>query len=147
MTAKDTTKREAKVYAVKDKECLGCPMREKCTSGRKIRCVQHSIYKDEYDRLYARIRSYSGKKMRRIRQITTEPLFAEAKGNHGLSKFMTRGIGKAKKNSILIASVQNLKRLMTFSKRKLPNEMVKEKISVFIDMCRSTFDGLGYSSI
>jgi len=142
-----TTKREAKVYAVKDKECLGCPMREKCTSGRKIRCVQHSIYKDEYDRLYARIRSYSGKKMRRIRQITTEPLFAEAKGNHGLSKFMTRGIGKAKKNSILIASVQNLKRLMTFSKRKLPNEMVKEKISVFIDMCRSTFDGLGYSSI
>ena len=74
--------------------------------------------------------------MRRIRQITTEPLFAEAKENHGLSKFMTRGIEKAKKNSILIASIQNLKRLMTFCKRKLPNEKVKDKISVFINMCK-----------
>lgn len=139
-----TTKREAKVYAVKEKECLGCPMRDKCTSGKKIRRVQHSIYKAEYDRLFARIRSYSGKKMRRIRQITTEPLFAEAKENHGLSKFMTRGIEKAKKNSILIASIQNLKRLMTFCKRKLPNEMVKEKITVLKNSCVSFFAGADY---
>jgi len=135
-----TTKREAKVYAVKEKECLSCPMKEKCTSGKNIRRVQHSIYKDEYDRLFDRTNSYSGKKMRRIRQITTEPLFAEAKENHGLSKFMTRGIEKAKKNSILIASIQNLKRLMKFRKRKLPNEMVKEKITTLINRRISFFD-------
>ncbi len=139
-----TTKREAKVYAVKEKECLSCPMREKCTPGKKIRRVQHSIYKDEYDRLFDRTRSYSGKKMRRIRQITTEPLFAEAKENHGLSKFMTRGIEKAKKNSILIASIQNLKRLMMFCKRKLPNEMVKEKITALINRHMSFFADSNY---
>ena len=127
-----TTKKEAKLYAVKEKECHSCPLRQKCTSGKKIRQVQHSIYKEEYDRLFNRIKSYSGKKMRRIRQITTEPLFAEAKENHGLSKFMTRGIGKAKKNSILIASIQNLKRLMKFCKRKLPNEIFKIKFLAHI---------------
>ena len=140
-----TTKREAKVYAVKNKECLDCPMREECTPGQKIRRVQHSIYKNEYDRLFTRIRSYSGKKMRRIRQITTEPLFAEAKGNHGLSKFMTRGIEKAKKNSILIASIQNLKRLMAFCRRKLPYQMANENIMVFKNKCVPFFYGSDYS--
>lgn len=122
-----TTKREAKVYAGNKKECQSCPMRDKCTSGKKQRLVQHSIYIDEYERLDLRIRSYNGKKKRRIRQITTEPLFAEAKENHGLSKFMTRGIQKAKKNSILIATVQNLKRLINFGKKKLQVEMRKAK--------------------
>ena len=135
-----TTKRQARVYAVKNKECFSCPMREKCTSGKKIRFVQHSIYKDEYDRLAVRIKSYSGKKMRRIRQITTEPLFAEAKQNHGLSKFMTRGLQKAKKNSILIASVQNLKRLIISCNRKLPNEMVKQKIITLINNCKPLYE-------
>lgn len=139
-----TTKRQARVYAVKDKECLSCPMRRECTSGKKKRLVQHSIYKDEYDRLFERIRSYDGRRMRRIRQITTEPLFAEAKQNHGLSKFMTRGIQKAKKNSILIASIQNLKRLMKFCRRKLPNEIVKRKIMILKNENVSFFDNSDY---
>ena len=122
-----TTKKEARVYTVNNKECQSCPMRNQCTSGKKQRRVQHSIYKDEYERLNARIRSFNGKKKRRIRQITTEPLFAEAKENHGLSKFMTRGIQKAKKNSLLIASVQNLKRLMIFGKTKLQVELRNPK--------------------
>lgn len=134
-----TTKREAKVYAAKKKDCQNCPLRDKCTSGKNQRRVQHSIYIDEYERLDLRIRSYNGKKKKRIRQITTEPLFAEAKGNHGLSKFMTRGIQKAKKNSLLIASVQNLKRLIEFDKRKLQVEMKKAKSSLIqqaINLCR-----------
>jgi transposase len=122
-----TTKRQAKVYAAEKKECKNCPLRNKCTSGKKQRLVQHSIYIDEYERLDSRIKSYNGKKKRRIRQITTEPLFAEAKENHGLSKFMTRGIQKAKKNSMLIASVQNLKRLINFGKKKLQVDMKKVK--------------------
>ena len=54
----------------------------------------------------------AGKEAMRLRKITTEPLFAEAKGNHGLRKFMTRGLDKARKNSYVIATVQNIKRLL-----------------------------------
>lgn len=132
-----TTKKKARVYEVKSKECFSCPIREKCTSGKKKRRVQHSIYKSEYDRLSHRLKSQKGKRMRRIRQITTEPLFAEAKQNHGLSKFMTRGIEKARKNSIVIASVQNLKRLMKLKIKKLPDEMYI-KVKSFL----STLDGV-----
>ena len=37
---------------------------------------------------------------------------------HGLRKFMTRGIEKAQKRSYIIASVQNLKRLLGYMGRK-----------------------------
>jgi len=126
-------KKEARVYSVKKKECFSCPIKDKCSPGKNLRRIQHSVYKEEYDRLFERLSSYKSKRMRRIRQITTEPLFAEAKENHCLSKFMTRGINKARKNSILIASVQNLKRLMKFTKRKLANEVRIKNNNSFIN--------------
>ena len=123
-----TTKREAKVNSVTKKECLSCPIKNNCSSGQNIRRVQHSVYLAEYERLSARIKTPKGKRMKRLRQINTEPLFAEAKMNHGLSKFMTRGIEKARKNSYAIASVQNLKRLMKLNPSKRVGEQVKQKI-------------------
>lgn len=69
--------------------------------------------------------------MKRIRPITTEPLSRQSREeNHGLSKFMTRGKEKARKKSLLIASVQNLKRLIRFCKRKLPNKRDIQKTLV-----------------
>lgn len=117
-----TSKREAKVYTAKKAECLNCPIKEKCTSGKSARVVQHSIYYEEYERLAQRLGTKRGKMMKRLRQINTEPLFAEAKANHGLAKFMTRGIDKAKKNSIMIASVQNLKKVIKIRQTRIPNE-------------------------
>lgn len=78
--------------------------------------------------------------MKRLRQINTEPLFAEAKANHGLLKFMTRGIDKAKKNSIMIATVQNLKRAMKITQRRIPNEMAK-RVTQNTDKLEKTIGG------
>jgi len=125
---KYTSKKEAKVYSAKKTECQNCPIKEKCTSGKSARVVQHSIYYDEYERLAERLGTKKGKMMKRLRQINTEPLFAEAKSNHGLSKFMTRGIEKANKNSIMIASVQNLKRVMKIRQRRIPSESAIKRI-------------------
>ena len=61
-----------------------------------------------------------------IRKTVSEGLFAEAKANHTLCKFMTRGIDNAQKKSYLIASVQNLKRLM---KRLRKNTKAATRIS------------------
>lgn len=98
-----TSKKEAKLYSAKKTECLNCPIKKKCTSGKSARHLHLSIYYEEYERLTERLGTSKGKSMKRLRQINTEPLFAEAKANHGLLKFMTRGIDKAKKNSIMIA--------------------------------------------
>jgi hypothetical protein len=46
------------------------------------------------------------------RKTGPELLFAEAKKDHGLRKFMSKGLSSAQKNSLMIATVQNLKRLL-----------------------------------
>ena len=53
-----------------------------------------------------------------MRKIGVERLFAEAKENHGLRKYMTRGLSKANKRSLMIATVQNLKRLIKTEKQR-----------------------------
>jgi transposase len=115
---KYTTKKKAKVYCVENKECLSCLLREKCTKGKKLRRIQHSIFIKEYERLSERMKGHNGKQKMRIRKTTTEPLFAEAKSNHGLSKFMTIGLGNSQKKAFCIATVQNLKRLVKHLRRK-----------------------------
>jgi hypothetical protein len=113
-----TSKKKAKVYYAGNKECLNCAIKQTCTKGKKVRRIQHSIFIKEYERLSERMHSSDGKQKMRIRKITTEPSFAEAKMNHGLSKFMTIGISKSQKKAYCIATVQNLKRLIRYSKRK-----------------------------
>ncbi len=110
--------RQLKRYLVKKKECDVCSLKVKCCNGKKGRQISRSIYEEEYERLAKRLSTAKGKRAIRLRKINTEPLFAEAKMNHGLRKFMIRGIKKAQKNSFIIASVQNLKRLIKEHLRK-----------------------------
>lgn len=47
------------------------------------------------------------------RGVWVEPLFAEAKGWHGLRRFRLRGLQKVNGEALLTASGQNLKRLLS----------------------------------
>ncbi len=46
-----------------------------------------------------------------------EPLFGEAKDWHGLRRFRLRRLEKVNMEALLVASGQNVKRLMTFGGR------------------------------
>ncbi len=50
----------------------------------------------------------------RKRQVWVEPLFAEAKAWHGLRRFRLRTLLKVNIQSLLIATGQNLKRLLSW---------------------------------
>jgi len=52
-------------------------------------------------------------KAMRKRQVWVEPLFAEAKDWHGLRRFRLRGLEKVNGEALLIATGQNLKRLLS----------------------------------
>src|SRR5262245_65351873 len=52
-------------------------------------------------------------KAMRQRQVWVEPLFAEAKGWHGLRRFRLRGLEQVNGEALLIAAGQNLKRLLS----------------------------------
>ena len=112
-------KKQSKRYVSKKENCLGCPLKQKCCPNSSKRHLSRTVYYKEYERLSLRLKTPGARRAYVLRKTGPEPLFAEAKMYHGLSKFMTRGIDKCQKNSIMIATVQNLKRLMSFKKRKM----------------------------
>jgi transposase len=130
-----TTKRRAKTYSCSLKDCKDCPIKVSCSPGKKARKVQHSIYLDEYDRLEKRLRTPLGKRAMILRKTGPEPLFGEAKLYHGLNKFMTKGKDKAQKNSFMIATVQNLKRLI----KSINHKKIKVKSVSILDNIISGF--------
>lgn len=111
-------KKERNRYRAKEEDCLGCPMKQLCCPNAKRRSVSRTIYYKEYERLEKRLKTSEAKRASVIRKTVSEGLFAEAKMYHGLRKYMTRGIDKAQKKSYMIASVQNLKRLVVEIKRR-----------------------------
>jgi len=98
-------------YKAKAEECRMCRLKGKCTEARS-RIVYRSYYTEEYERLKQRMKTEEFKISMKYRKTGPELLFAEAKKDHGLKKFMTRGLSSAQKNSYMIATVQNLKRLL-----------------------------------
>jgi transposase len=121
-------------YIAREKDCLGCPMKQKCCANGKRRTVSRTIYYKEYERLERRLKTPEARRASIIRKTVSEGLFAEGKMYHGLRKFMTRGIDKAQKKSYMIASVQNLKRLVGDIKRK-----TKRAVQIIEDILTDIF--------
>src|SRR3712207_4802767 len=80
-------------------------------NGRQLR-------RDPRVRYAERIRAYRGtypyEKALRKRKVWVEPLFAEAKDWHGMRRFRLRRLEKVSIEALLIASGQNVKRLLAF---------------------------------
>src|SRR5262249_41372867 len=79
------------------------------------------------EELFDRVRGYheteAYHKAMRKRQVWVEPLFAEAKDWHGMRRFRLRQLWRVNCESLLIASGQNLKRLLStrgWGRRPLP---------------------------
>lgn len=113
------------IYRSKEKDCSECRLKKLCTETKR-RQVQRTIYTDEIERLEKRMTSREAKEAMYYRKTGPEHLFAEAKNYHGLKKFMTRGMSSAQKNSYMIATVQNIKRLLKAGKEKAI--VLKEKV-------------------
>jgi hypothetical protein len=75
-----------------------------------------------FDELYVdRVRSYRDtfpyEKALRKRRVWVKPLFAEAKDRHDMRRFRLRRLERVNAEALLIASGQNVKRLLTFGYR------------------------------
>jgi hypothetical protein len=72
--------------------------------------------------LEGRVRGYRGtfayEKALRKRSVWVEPLFGEAKEWHGMRRFRLRRLEKVNIEALLIASGQNVKRLLAFGGHK-----------------------------
>jgi transposase len=102
------------VYQADAETCNACPLKAKCTASTKGRQVHRSVYEPYLDR----VRSYHAtevyQKAMRKRKVWVEPLFGEAKAWHGLERFRLRLLEKVNMEALLIATGQNLKRLLSW---------------------------------
>jgi hypothetical protein len=104
-----------KLYFTTRKDCKGCPLRESCIGKSHERKVEITYYRDEYERVIARIKGRWGRRMKGLRQATVEPVLGTLINFMGLRKINTRGIKQALKVLLLAATAYNLKKLLHFS--------------------------------
>ncbi len=93
--------------------CNACPVKAQCTPSVHGRIVHRHVAEAYLDRVrvYYQGETYAAKAMRK-RQVWVEPLFAEGKQWRGMRRFRLRGLGRVNTEALLLASGQNLKRLL-----------------------------------
>jgi transposase len=104
-------------YAARSSACNACSLKARCTKSAKGRWIRRSFEEEYLERVRAYRDTEPYRKAIRKRAVWVEPLFGEAKDWHGLRRFRLRRLEKVNAEALLIASGQNLKRLLAFGYR------------------------------
>ncbi len=111
------------VYQADASTCNVCPIKARCTLSDRGRILHRSFDEEYLDRVRGYHQTEAYKKAMRKRQVWVEPLFGEGKQWHGLSRFRLRRLRRVNTEALLIATGQNLKRLLSWrgwGKRHFP---------------------------
>ncbi|MCA1838431.1 MAG: IS1182 family transposase, partial [Actinobacteria bacterium] len=107
-----------KRYQAKPSICNACQLKAKCTTSEGGRMLYRAFEEDFYDRVRGYRGTFAYEKALRKRSVWVEPLIGEAKEWHGMRRFRLRSLEKVNIEALLIASGQNVKRLLAFGGRK-----------------------------
>ena len=112
------TEAQAVLYRADAAMCNACPLKAQCTDSTSGKALRRSWFQEELDRVKGYWDTAAYAKAMRKRQVWVEPMFAEAKEWHHLWRFRLRRLEKVNIEALLIASGQNLKRLLNQRKRR-----------------------------
>ena len=101
-------------YRAQSGTCEACPLRSDCTTSKTGRQILRHFDEEYVDRVKGYRGTFLYEKALRKRRVWVEPLFAEAKDWHGMRRFRLRRLEKVNIETLLIASGQNVKRLLAF---------------------------------
>jgi len=109
--------RNEHMYKASRKDCQRCPLRANCYSGKYSKRVYRHEDQDVIDwadncMSKPRRRYFMGR-----RQAVAEGSFADAANNHGYKRSRWRGLERMTIQNLLIASIQNLRKLIAGSSR------------------------------
>jgi hypothetical protein len=114
-------------YRARARDCNHCALKAQCTTSTQGR----SLFRSVDEACLKRVRAYQPtsayKKALRKRQVWVEPLFAEGKDWHGMRRFRLRLLWRVNCEALMIASGQNLKRLLNkrgWGRRPCPAEAI-----------------------
>jgi hypothetical protein len=107
--------------------CNVCPVKTQCTESPGGRRVHRSFFADYVERVKGYQQTFAYQKALNKRKVWVEPLFAEGKQWHGMGRFRLRRLWRVNCEALMIASGQNLKRLLQkrgWGRRPFPAEAV-----------------------
>ncbi len=107
--------------------CNVCPVKAQCTESPRGRHVHRSFFADSVERVKGYQQTFAYQKALRKRQVWVEPLFGEGKQWHGMGRFRLRRLWRVNSEALMIATGQNLKRLLQkrgWGRRPFPAEAV-----------------------
>jgi transposase len=130
-TAKYTE--EVWVYRALPDTCNACPVKPECTASHLGRTVHRSFHAEYLERVRSYHETEGYRKAMRKRRVWVEPLFGEGKQWHGLTRFRLRRLRRVNTETLLIATGQNLKRLLSWrgwGKRHFPGGAAGVRVSL-----------------
>jgi hypothetical protein len=116
-----------KVYFTRRSDCKGCPFRAACIGKSHERRIEITYYKEEYERAIARLASPKGRRMKKKRQSTVEPVFGTLTQYMAMNRVNTRGIDKANKVILMSAMAYNLKKYLKFIKKEVRTKAQEQR--------------------
>lgn len=117
-------------YRPRLKDCQSCPLRGACSTPKTVHTIIRYPDQEAMEWALAYLDSPAGQQTFSQRGVMAEWVIAEAKSFHGLRRALHRGLQKVKIQALLIASVQNLKRLLVAASNRLASLVARpgEKI-------------------
>ncbi len=107
----DVAKDNTIIFRASTADCTGCPLKERCCPNTSHRRIRRSIYEDARERARAINDSneYIYTSVRQRKKV--EMMFAHMKRHLGFNRLRLRGLKSANDEFLLVATVQNLRRL------------------------------------
>ncbi len=123
-----------KIYKTKVADCVGCPFKSTCANSSGYKALEDSIQKSLYDQMSQRMKTAKGRKMRRLRSSTVEPVLGTLVNFTAMGKVYTKGISLANKCMIMAALAYNLKKLIKGVATKPRKRVAKRFERAYRDM-------------
>lgn len=114
-----------KIYRTSVKDCRHCPLKNTCVNLQGFKVFKDSVAKDLYIEMQERMQTGQGKKARKLRQSTVEPVLGTLVNFTGMRQVNTKGIGLANKCMIMAAIAYNLKKLINGVPTKIRKRLRK----------------------
>lgn len=114
-----------KIYRTSVKDCRDCPFKSTCANLQGFKVFKDSIAKDLYIEMQERMQTGQGRRARKLRQSTVEPVLGTLVNFTAMRQVNTKGICLANKCMIMAAVAYNLKKLVNGISTKIRKRIRK----------------------
>jgi transposase len=105
-------------YRSSSRDCKACSLKPECLGKKRYKSISHTVDKELFEQMHIRMQSAYGKRMRKLRQSTVEPVIGSLVNNMASKKIRTIGIQQANKYLIGAAIAYNIKKWMKWQDKK-----------------------------